>query len=86
MTEVDKRQLDEQGYFLIENLMGAALLDQVRRRVDELFAQVMRRLRGRPGGQLPILELRHRAGRPDRAVGVDGEIVRGLDRLGAGAA
>ena len=52
----------------------------------ELFAQVVRRLRGRPGGQLPILELRHRAGRPDRAVGVDGEIVSGLDRLGAGAA
>ena len=39
MTEVDKRQLDEQGYLVIENLMGAALLDQVRRRVDELFAQ-----------------------------------------------
>src|SRR5436305_6539398 len=39
MAEVDKRELDEQGYMVIENLMGAALLDQVRRRVDELFAQ-----------------------------------------------
>src|SRR5437588_12953170 len=39
MTDSEKRQLDETGYLVIENLMGRALLDQVRRRVDELFAQ-----------------------------------------------
>jgi ectoine hydroxylase-related dioxygenase (phytanoyl-CoA dioxygenase family) len=39
MTEFEKRQLDDQGYLVIENLMGDALLAQVRRRVDELFEQ-----------------------------------------------
>jgi ectoine hydroxylase-related dioxygenase (phytanoyl-CoA dioxygenase family) len=39
MTEAEKRQLDDQGYLVIENLMGSALLDQVSRRVDELFEQ-----------------------------------------------
>jgi ectoine hydroxylase-related dioxygenase (phytanoyl-CoA dioxygenase family) len=37
MTELGKRRLDEEGYLVIENLMSAALLDEVRRRVDELF-------------------------------------------------
>ena len=39
MTDSEKRQLDETGYLVIENLMGRALLDQVSRRVDELFEQ-----------------------------------------------
>src|SRR5437667_12715218 len=39
MTEAEKRQLDDQGYLVIENLMDPALLDEVRRRVDELFEQ-----------------------------------------------
>ncbi len=48
----------------------------------ELLAQIVGRLRGRPGRQLAVLELGHRAGRPDRTVGVDGEVVGGLQRLG----
>src|SRR5689334_10581517 len=39
MTEEKKRQLDADGYLVIENLMSAELLDQVRRRVDELFEE-----------------------------------------------
>ena len=39
MTEDEKLQLDADGYLVIENLMSAELLDQVRRRVDELFEQ-----------------------------------------------
>src|SRR6266702_1686246 len=49
----------------------------------ELLAQVMGRLRGRPRGQLAVLELGDRAGRADRAVGVDGEVVGRLERPGA---
>jgi ectoine hydroxylase-related dioxygenase (phytanoyl-CoA dioxygenase family) len=37
MTEFEKRHLDEQGYLVIQNLMGVALVDDIRRRVDELF-------------------------------------------------
>jgi len=39
MTEVGKSKLDSEGYLVIEDLMGPALLDEVRRRVDELFEQ-----------------------------------------------
>ena len=39
MTEDEKRQLDTDGYLVLENLMGESLLEQVRRRVDELFEQ-----------------------------------------------
>jgi ectoine hydroxylase-related dioxygenase (phytanoyl-CoA dioxygenase family) len=39
MTEDEKRQLDTDGYLVLENLMGDALIEQVRRRVDELFEQ-----------------------------------------------
>jgi ectoine hydroxylase-related dioxygenase (phytanoyl-CoA dioxygenase family) len=39
MTEDEKRQLDTDGYLVLENLMGESLLDRVRRRVDELFEQ-----------------------------------------------
>jgi ectoine hydroxylase-related dioxygenase (phytanoyl-CoA dioxygenase family) len=39
MTDDEKRQLDTDGYLVLENLMGEALLEQVRRRVDELFEQ-----------------------------------------------
>jgi ectoine hydroxylase-related dioxygenase (phytanoyl-CoA dioxygenase family) len=38
MTDSEKQRLDEKGYLVIENLMGAALLDEVRHRVEELFA------------------------------------------------
>src|SRR3989442_226034 len=39
MTEYEKRRLDTDGYLVIERLMDERLLDQVRRRVDELFEQ-----------------------------------------------
>jgi ectoine hydroxylase-related dioxygenase (phytanoyl-CoA dioxygenase family) len=39
MTDADRRQLDEQGYLSLPGLMSAELLEAVRRRVDELFAQ-----------------------------------------------
>jgi len=39
MTPVEKSKLDTEGYLMIEDLMGEPLLDQVRRRVDELFEQ-----------------------------------------------
>src|SRR6516225_8021037 len=49
---------------------------------SELLAQTVGCLRGRPGRQLAVLELGHRAGRPNRTVRVDGKVVRGLQRLG----
>jgi len=39
MTPSEKRQLDTNGYLVIEKLMGESLLDRVRRRVEELFEQ-----------------------------------------------
>src|SRR6266852_1561007 len=39
MTEDERRKLDTDGYLAIERLMDERLLDQVRRRVDELFTQ-----------------------------------------------
>jgi ectoine hydroxylase-related dioxygenase (phytanoyl-CoA dioxygenase family) len=39
MTELEKKKLDAEGYLVIDDLMGEALLDQVRQRVDELFEQ-----------------------------------------------
>src|SRR5439155_21177674 len=39
MTDEDRGKLDTNGYLVIERLMDEPLLDQVRRRVDELFAQ-----------------------------------------------
>jgi Protein involved in biosynthesis of mitomycin antibiotics/polyketide fumonisin len=39
MTEAEKFELDKNGYLVLENLMAPALLEQVRRRVDELFEQ-----------------------------------------------
>ena len=39
MTEADRRQLDEQGYLVLPGLMSTELLDRVRRRVDEHFAE-----------------------------------------------
>ena len=39
MTDDERRQLDTDGYLVLENLMGEPLLEQVRRRVDELFEQ-----------------------------------------------
>jgi ectoine hydroxylase-related dioxygenase (phytanoyl-CoA dioxygenase family) len=37
MTHDEKRKLDNDGYLVIERLMDQPLLDQLRRRVDELF-------------------------------------------------
>ena len=37
MTEQERRQLDTDGYLVIENLMDERLLEAVRRRVDGLF-------------------------------------------------
>jgi hypothetical protein len=39
MTDADRRQLDEQGYLALPGLMPAELLERVRARVDELFAE-----------------------------------------------
>src|SRR5215831_19224687 len=39
MTEAEKRQLDVEGYVIFEDLMDRALLEQVRRRVEEIFAR-----------------------------------------------
>src|SRR2546428_7874990 len=39
MTDDEKRRLDTEGYLVLERLMDDRLLDQVRRRVDELFEQ-----------------------------------------------
>ena len=37
LTDSDRRQLDEQGYLVLPNLMGADLLQALRRRIDQLF-------------------------------------------------
>src|SRR5229473_7120649 len=39
MTDDERRKLDTDGYLVIERLMDQCLLDQVSRRVDELFEQ-----------------------------------------------
>ncbi len=39
MTGQEKRQLDTEGYLILEDLMGDSLLDELRRRVEELFAE-----------------------------------------------
>src|SRR5262245_51766398 len=39
MTDREKLRLDTDGYLVMEQLMDASLLDQVRRRVDQLFEQ-----------------------------------------------
>ena len=39
LTEAQRRDLDELGYVVIERYMSPALLEDVRARVDELFAQ-----------------------------------------------
>jgi len=39
MTDDEKRKLDTDGYLVIERLMDPRLLDQLRRRVDELFEE-----------------------------------------------
>ena len=38
MTAAEREQLDRDGYLVLENFMSASLLDELRRRVDELFA------------------------------------------------
>ncbi len=39
MTDADRRQLDEQGYLVLPGLMPPGLLEALRRRIDELFAE-----------------------------------------------
>ena len=39
MTEDEKRQLDTNGYLVLESLMDATLLEQVRVQVEQLFEQ-----------------------------------------------
>ena len=39
MTDADRRHLDEHGYLVLPGLMPPELLDALRRRVDELFAE-----------------------------------------------
>jgi ectoine hydroxylase-related dioxygenase (phytanoyl-CoA dioxygenase family) len=39
MTEQQRRQLDEQGYVLLEDVMGAQLLHDLRTRIHELFEE-----------------------------------------------
>ena len=39
LSEVDKTSLDSHGYLVLPNFMDAALLDGLRRRVDELFVE-----------------------------------------------
>ncbi|HZT32055.1 MAG TPA: phytanoyl-CoA dioxygenase family protein [Bryobacteraceae bacterium] len=39
LSDSEKRQLDEQGYLVLPDLMGPALLAEVRARVEELFAK-----------------------------------------------
>ena len=39
LTEPERRQLDQQGYLVLAGLMSPELLQALRRRVDELFAE-----------------------------------------------
>jgi ectoine hydroxylase-related dioxygenase (phytanoyl-CoA dioxygenase family) len=39
LSETDRRQLDDVGFVVLPNFMGAALLDELRQRVAELFAE-----------------------------------------------
>lgn len=39
MLESEKRQLDEQGFLVLENFMGGHLLSALRRRIEEIFAE-----------------------------------------------
>lgn len=39
LTDREKQGLDEEGYLVLEDFMGAALLEDVRRRVEELFTE-----------------------------------------------
>ena len=47
----------------------------------QLLAQIVRRLRCRPRGELAVLEFGDRAGRTDRAMGMNGEIIGGVELL-----
>ena len=39
MTEQQQRQLDEDGYVILEGVMGTGLLDALRRRIHEIFLE-----------------------------------------------
>ncbi len=61
---------------------AAHLVRRDRRHGGEVPAQGVGHLRGGPAGERPVLDLRDGAGRPDGAVGVDGEVVGGLEGFG----
>lgn len=39
LSEEDRRQLDEEGYLVLEDLMGLDMLETLRARIDQLFAE-----------------------------------------------
>jgi ectoine hydroxylase-related dioxygenase (phytanoyl-CoA dioxygenase family) len=39
MTDAERRQLDEQGFVVLENGMGSDLLRELRQRIDEVFTE-----------------------------------------------
>jgi hypothetical protein len=39
LSAADRRQLDEEGYAVLENLMGGELLESLRSRIEALFAE-----------------------------------------------
>jgi len=60
---------------------AAHTLDRQVQHRRKLLFEIVRGLRGGPAGQLPVLNLGDRAGRANRGVGVDGKVVRRLQRL-----
>ena len=47
LSDSEKQQLNECGYLVLPDLMGTALLAEVRERVEELFAEEGREDSGR---------------------------------------
>jgi len=39
LSGADKRQVDEEGYLVLENLMGPDVLRALRTRIDQLFVE-----------------------------------------------
>ena len=39
MNEIEKRRLDQDGYLVLENFMSQELLDEIRRRIEEIFIE-----------------------------------------------
>ena len=47
MTNAERHQLDEQGFVVLENCMGADLLRELRERIHDVFDDGTRSRRGR---------------------------------------